>query len=493
MHRFVCFASNGRRVPPDLQGAHLVGVDGLPVRAEIRWDDGFLRCTPRTQDPVGLSLLWPVPGIGTVQLQTTRLPARERPYNLHLELARQQLMRLTVKREEWGLFDYSGMDEISGHIEQCRQAFVQALQTADDPPIAAGHADTSLAEGLRAAEEMAVFHAHVFLGRRQQTGGFAKPFLGARLPAGPVNAAMLKPLAGICDFVDLPFVWRQIQPTEQARNFEVLEAWVAACAAAKLPVRGGPLLAFNVSSVPDWLYIWENDFESIFEAARDHVERTVKRFAKQVSNWVVASGLQADNVFGFSYEQTMELTRMAVAITKQCAPRAQVLLDVTQPWGEYFARNQQTVPPLLYADMAVQSGLNFDGFGLQFLFGIGTDGYHLRDPFQVSALIDKLANFGKPLHVTALGAPAQPAAHDAVASGGEWGGAWSEENQAKWLETLCQVALSKPYVETVSVQPLVDGPDNILTQGGLLRPDLSPRPALTRLGAMRQRLMSPSK
>jgi len=492
VHRFTCYPTRQRKNPPNLHGAHLVGNDNVPLRAEIRWEDGVIRCTPRMQDPVGLSLLWPVEGFGTIQLQTTRLPAREQPYNLHVELARHQLMRVTVKREEWGLFDYSGMDDIAARIDQSRDAFIRALQTSDHPEEAAQHADESLAHGLWAAEEMSRFHAGVFLGRRQQTGGFGRAFLGVRVAGATVQQAITKRLGDVFDFAYVPFIWRSIQPTEQAPAYEAVEAVIKACSTNKLAVRGGPLLAFGVSSVPDWMYIWENDFESIYEAAREHVERTVQRFARQVTSWVVASGLQADNVFGFSFEQTMELTRMAATVTKQIAPRAQVLIDLNQPWGEYYARNQQTVPPLLYADMAVQSGINFDGFGLQFLFGIGSDGYHLRDPFQVSALIDKLANLGKPLHVTALGAPScvAPDSQNGTPPGGEWHGPWSDAVQADWLTTLCEIALSKPYVDTVCIQTLVDQPDDVIASGGLLHANLTPKPAFGRLLEMRKRLIA---
>jgi hypothetical protein len=489
--RFKVYPAGGRRLPPNLRGAHMVGNDNVPLRTEVTWTDDEIRCTPRMQEPVGLSLLWPVPEFGTIQLQTTRLPARNAPYHLHVELARHQLMRLTVKREEWGLFDYPGMEDIAGQIDACRDAFVLALQNApDDPEQAAEHADEALRRGLWAAEEMARFHASVFLGRRQQSGGFARPFLGVAVPEAISNADLAKRVCDAFDFVYIPLVWRDIQPTEPDPNYAKIDACVKVCGDARLGLRGGPLLTFGVRSVPDWMYIWENDFEAIYEAAREHVERTVQRYAKPISSWIVASGLQADNVFGFSFEQTMELTRMAASVTKKIAPRSQVLIDLSQPWGEYYARNQQTVPPLLYADMAVQSGINFDGFGLQFLFGLDSEGYHVRDPFQVSALIDKLANLGKPLHVTALGAPsAPPPATDGDDSpGGQWHSPWSDDVQAEWLNTLCEIALSKPYVETVCVHPLSDGPDNVITHGGLLREDMSPKPALQRLIEMRQRI-----
>ncbi len=489
MHRFLCLPSPDLPYPPDLRGAHLVGADGVPLRAEIMWDRDAIRATPRMQDPVGLSLLWPVKGFGTVQLQTTRLPAREEPYNLHVELARHQLMRVTVKREEWGLFDFNGMEEIAAKVDRSRDEFIRALQHADDAERAARHADESLRIALWAAEEMAAFHASVFLKRRQSTGGFGRAFLGVTLPDG-CRSLPCAQFTELCDFVCVPFVWRSIRPTEHGPTWDALDACVKTCATAKLALRGGPLLAFGVRSVPDWMYIWENDFESIYEAAREHVEQCVRRYAKQFGSWIVASGLQADNVFGFSFEQMMELTRMAATVTKQIAPRSQVLIDLTQPWGEYYARNQQTIPPALYAEMAVQSGISFDGFGLQLLFGIDSDGFHLRDPFQVSALIDKLANLGKPLHITALGVPSVPAEGG---RGGQWHAPWSDEVQADWLVTLSEVALSKPYLETICLQPLVDSPDAVIPSGGLLKPGGQPKPAFARLTELRQRLIAPEK
>lgn len=491
MHRFSCYLKGPGQRAPDLHGAHLIGTDNVPVRAEIQWDGTTIRCTPRTQDPVGLSLLWPVDGVGLVQLQTTRLPIREQPYHLHVELARHQLMRLSVKREEWGLFDYSGMDDIAAQIDTARDAFIKALQCIEKPEKAARYADESLAVGLAAGEEMSRFHAGIFIGRRHQSGGFGRPFLGVSVPPGLKNAALAQQLGQLFDFVRLPYVWRSIQPSESASQYDELDTALRTCGTAGLSLRGGPLLSFGVQSVPDWMYIWENDFEAIYEAARAHVERTVRRHAKQVNSWIVASGLHADNVFGFSFEQAMELTRMAATVTKQVAPRSQVLIDLAQPWGEYYVHNQQTIPPLLYADMVVQSGINFDGFGLQFLFGIGTDGYHLRDPFQISALIDKVANFGKPLHITALGAPsAAPANSKELAAGGQWRTPWSDQAQADWLTALCEIALSKPYVETVCLQCLADDVNDIITTGGIVRADHSPKPVFNQLLDMRRRFLA---
>ncbi len=492
MHRFRFFLPQEDGFPT-LSGAYLVGADGVPARGELRISGDQILCESRNTDPLGLSLLWPVRGAtpaagGVLQLETTRLLARETPYHLHIELARQRLLRISMKREEWGLFDYSGVEPIAADIEKAQELFIAALQKADQPVEAAALADESLAASLAASEKLCQFHANVFLARRQQGGGFTRGFLGVTLPAGVIKSGPPK-LREVFDFARVPFVWREIQPKEQGASYETLDAWVKALQKAGLAVRGGPLLNFGVQFVPDWMYIWENDAEAISDFALDHVRRTASRYANLIHHWVVASGLHADSVFPFTFEQIMDLTRMAASTTRQAAPKAQLIVDLTQPWGEYYARNQRTVPPLLYAEMVVQAGVSFDAFGLQLTFGMDSEGFHVRDLLQISALIDRLANLGKPLHITALAAPSEsPAGRGRCATGGEWRGPWSEQTQAEWITACSEIALSKPFVESVCFQTLADGHASPIPSSGLLRENLSPKQVFGKLAALRSRL-----
>lgn len=487
MLRFQLGPSAQRSGFRDLRGAHLLGADAVPVRGELRMDNGEIACDPRQDDPTGLSLLWPVPEYGAVQIETTRLPQRAKPFLLPLELVRQRLMRINIKREEWGLFDYPAMDDFAGTIDEARALFVQALQAADQPERAATLSEQALHKALTASEEMCSFHANVFLNRRHQTGGFARPFLGVAAPNGAPKQETLVRIRGAFDFLRLPLVWREVQPKENVLKYDVAESWAVAAKKAGLGLLGGPLLNFGVRFVPDWMYIWENDFETIFEYAQEHLRKTVKRFADKVQTWIVASGLHADNALAFSFEQVMELTRMATNVARAAAPRAKILIELVQPWGEYYGRNQQTIPPFLYADMLVQSGINFDGFGLQLLFGIESDGFHFRDPLQVSALIDRLANLGKPIHVTALAAPSGMS----HATGGSWRGEWTEQSQAAWIDATTQLALSKPYVECVCLHELMDGPETMIPSSGLIAANGAPKPVLAKLSQLRTRLQNP--
>jgi hypothetical protein len=262
-----------------------------------------------------------------------------------------------------------------------------------------------------------------------------------------------------------------------------------------IPVRGGALLSFAERNVPDWLYIWEHDFDTIRDLAFEHVRRIINRYGQYVQTWEVIAGIHANNCFTFNFEQLMELTRMAAAVTKQLSPRSTAIVGIVAPWGEYYARNQRTIPPLLYADMASQSGIAFDAFGLQLLFGPAVDGMFVRDLFQISSMIDQFAKFGKPMHITAVQAPSgdgpRPDASSTTSvplGGGFWREPWNERIQAEWLRKFVEIALSKPFVESVSWNVLVDGAASPIPSGGLLRTDMQPKPAYEQWVKLRSEL-----
>ena len=140
---------------------------------------------------------------------------------------------------------------------------------------------------MEASDDLCRFHASVFLDRRRQAGGFSREFLGVGLlPAAPPKA-LIKGFSKVFDFVQIPFVWRDIQRDEQSSDYSAIDKWVAAGAKAGLKVRGGPVLSFGVQSVPDWMYVRENDYEAVAGFAREHVRRSVQRYAGKIDSWIV--------------------------------------------------------------------------------------------------------------------------------------------------------------------------------------------------------------
>jgi hypothetical protein len=474
----------------ELAGAYVVGTDDVPLRAEISFKDGVIVCDKRAAGPAGLAILWDVAGVGRVLLETVRVLERDKPYILQVEFVRARLMRLNQKLEDWGLMDFEDIDDVATMVYDARMLLIKALQ-ADTPAEAAAKGDEALSLTVRASERATEFHANAFFSRRKETASFSPHVVGCGVPLDQSPDIIRKRISSAFDFVTVPIVWRDIEPNEQTFNWKPLDTWVEALSKAKIPVRASALLSFHERYVPEWLYVWEHDFDTIRDVAFEHVRRIINRYGQYVHNWDVISGVHANNCFTFTFEQLMELTRMTAALTNQAAPQSTTTINIIAPWGEYYARNQRTIPPLLYADMAVQSGINFDAFGLQFLFGPGIDGMFLRDNFQVSSLIDQFAKSGKTLHITALQVPSATGGSDI--DGGHWREPWCEQIQAEWLARFVEVALSKPFVESVSWQCLTDTSEQLIPHGGLLSADLTPKKAYERLVDMRSEIHAASR
>jgi GH35 family endo-1,4-beta-xylanase len=477
-----------------LAGAYVVGTDDVPLRAEITFKDGVIHCKKRAAGPAGLALLWKLPDVGDILLETIRVPERDKPYVLQVELARGRLMRIQHKLEDWGLAENAGAEAIIAEVERGRDLLIKALQ-ADSPGEAAKIGEEALAVAVKASEELTHYHAEVFLQRRAQTGGFGKRTVGCSVDLVEPTDALRDRIVQGFDFVTLPIVWRNVEPSEQAFNWKQLDAWVELLDKYGIPMHGSALLSFNEQHVPDWLYIWEHDFDTIRDLAFEHVRRVLNRYGQYIQSWNVISGIHANNCFTFNFEQLIELTRMATALTKQVCPKAVTIIDLVSPWGEYYARNQRTIPPLLYADMAVQSGINFDAFGIQFHFGQELDGRFVRDMFQISALLDLFAKMGRPVHITAFQVPSKSGTDgsaskgkDATAGGGMWRKPWSEDVQSEWLTRFFEIALSKPFVESLSWHGLVDLDQGLVPHGGLLRWDHEPKAAFEQLLKLRSNL-----
>jgi hypothetical protein len=491
--RFKAYSHGKPLTAMELDGAYLVGSDGVPLRADIGLVNGEINCLKKAQGPAGLSLVWHVNGFGKLMLETTRLPDEDRLYNLNVELARGRLMRIGQKREDWGLFDSTDPAEITTDIDRARDLFIEALKT-EDPGKASQFADESLRLSCEAGERLSLYHADIFLSRRLHGGTFSRRVFGCAVDLASLNELYCRRLMEGFDFLAVPIIWRRVEPKEQEYNWTQLDTWIKWLTDNRRPIKAFPLVAFNEANIPDWLYIWEHDFETVRDLVYDHINRVVQRYGSVVQSWDVISAIHADNCFNFNFEQLMELTRMAATLTKQLSPRSTTVIDLIAPWGEYYARNQRTIPPMLYADMTVQSGINFDAFGLQFYFGVGREGMHMRDLMQVSSMIDRFGALGKPLHITALQVPSAttPDPWDAwggaasIENGGYWHEPWSEDVQARWLRDFIRVALSRPFVDTMTWRDLADYEGHYLPHGGLLHRDLSPKKAYEELVRIRR-------
>src|SRR3954465_4217773 len=127
MLRFRVFHEGVAPAELDLSTAYLVGSDSVPIRGEFVYDRGEIICRKRAVGPAALSLMWETKNFGTIMLETTRLPERDEPYILNLELARGRVMRLMQKREEGGIFDLADVPAINEKAMEARDLLLEVI------------------------------------------------------------------------------------------------------------------------------------------------------------------------------------------------------------------------------------------------------------------------------------------------------------------------------------------------------------------------------
>lgn len=494
MLKFAVFTDGQGDEALDLDHAYMVDADNQPIRAQIRLLGQNLFCEKRTEGLAALVVPWTVPAAGRVMLMTTGLPERPEAYNLTVELLRGRVSQNWEKKEDWG-YAYTGPSpEFVQSFDEVKRRFAQALASLDHPAQAAALAADALTTAVLMGEDLALEHARRGLIYRRDHRELVDLDFGVRIEPDCRQKAYQDRIFESFNYATLPLGWRCVEPREQEFAWEPLDYWVNWLGEKGLAIKAGQMLRFDKDSIPDWLYIWEGDFESIRDYAFEHVLRCVKRYAGRIEHWDIATGLHVDNSLSFSLDQIMEMTMMSARVIKKNTPQATAVLDLVLPWGDYFARNPRSIWPLKYAEMCINSGIEFDAVGLQIF--LGADDVYCRDVMAVSSLLDVFGSLGKPVHITAAGVPSAHKKDPAdasrgkcdVASGGQWHKPWDETVQSEWVDWFYHIAVGKPFVTAVSWTELSDRPGHQFPHAGLVGADLQPKQSYAMMLGMKKEI-----
>src|SRR5438270_5551744 len=179
--KFEVYRDGARELDYKPTAAVAMGPESVPVPGEVAFRDGLLSLDRGDGHAAGVSLLWDVGPLGSFQLETTRLPPREQPYNLNVELTRFRLMKIVQKLEDWNLFDFPRVERYTQRFSDAQVLFAEALGKMEDPPAASRMADQSLAMAIDLSEQLAQFHAELLINRRRQAGPLVKHVFGTRV------------------------------------------------------------------------------------------------------------------------------------------------------------------------------------------------------------------------------------------------------------------------------------------------------------------------
>jgi hypothetical protein len=492
MHQFLVFDDHG---PPErlpLAGAHLIGRDETPLRAEISFRDGLVRCRWRGKEPAALALMWDAGSMGRLMLQTCLLPERDAPYLLSLELARSRIRHFIAKSEDWQMFDLSAEHPAMRRWEEARELFTDAMNEPDVRR-ADRHARASVTAAVDASERLAMAHAEVLLHRRFGTRAASATVLGVGVWPAAFSPELEAVLQRDADILVVPLPWRQLEPAEGRYAWERTDALLTWAHQQGKPVVAGPLLDFSAGAVPPWVEVWRHDFDGCRDLAYDHMARLVERYRNAVTIWNLAAGLNINSHFTFTPEQMVTLVRTAAVLVRQLRRGAKTMVELVQPFGEHVVAHRDSVAPMMWVDRLLQEGIQVDSVGVRLQFGAASlgSGGATRDLFQISALLDRLLPLDIRVMITGLGVPSAAADRATDELVGHWRSGWSPAIQAEWSARIFAIGMSKPFIDAVVWGEASDHPAAMVPASGLLAPGGAPREILPSMLSLRRRLKRP--
>jgi hypothetical protein len=474
----------------DAQQAYLAAADQTPWRCRVHSSPETLLVERSVSDSGNLHIPWHVEGQGKLYLSTATLMERPKPYHLAIELARGGVNQARGQLAEWVAVGMKVPEEIRRRLHDAVECFSQAVTAQNDPPSATPRADRALQLALEVTRMLVASYAEQALEARRQIADDARRLLAARLDDAPLDTDTANRVRASFNAAVAPLTWREIEGKEQTYRWDDSDEQIDWCREQGVQVVAGPLLRLDDQALPDWLYLWEGNFDHIMTFAGQFVEQAVQRYRGSVDLWQCAARINLGHALSMSEEDRLRLAVIVVQTIRRIDPQTPAVLFFDQPWAEYMARQETVLSPFDFADAMVRAGLGLTGLGLELNLGYSPGGMLPRSPLALNRLLDHWSLLGLPLYVS-LTAPSSadvdPQSRGAarvlpeVAAGG-----WTERAQQAMAERYVPLLLSKPAVQGVFWNALRDRVPHEWPHSGLIAPDGRPKPALDTLAALRR-------
>jgi len=466
-----------RIAPDDLNRIYIAGSEEIPWSTHTSWDGDVLVVERSVNDSGNVSVPWQIGDLGKFTLTTATLRERPRPYQLEVELARGLIQRIRIRLHLWQTLGLVSPVKLLDRLQAATREFSLAATTQQEPAESATAALRAITHAFSVAEDLVADYAQQAIAARQQQAPLST-LLGVSLGAEIPDAKTRRQLVDACNVIQLPISWRALEAREGRRDWKQTDQQLAWCQKAGLKIAAGPLLQLDDLGIPDWLYLWEGDFDSLARLMIDHVRAVVTKYAGRVHLWHVASSVNTCKLLSLEEEQRLFLVAEALDVVRQIDSRTPTVVSFDQPWAEYLAHQEEDLAPLHYADALVRADLGVSGFGLNISAGFRPHGCSHRPSFEVGRLLDQWSVWGLPLMVSL--STASSAIEDPLAKQGidvEFKNA-SPDSQRDWAASVLPVLLARPSVQVVLWEQLTDRVAHRFPNAGLFDTYGRPKPTV---------------
>jgi len=272
------------------------------------------------------------------------------------------------------------------------------------------------------------------------------------------NAIYKKRFADVFNYATVGFYWLGYEPERGKPNYEYTDKVVAWAAERGIRMKGHPLLWGNEAGVPKW-----SQGQPPPEVQKARVQEIVRRYSGKIGFWEVVNEPAHEHAIKID-----EPYRWA----READPKATLIVN------DYHVLANGYPPFFKLLEEAKAAGVPFDGIGIQ-----AHEPRTMRFPLdEVQRILDRYATLGVPMHITEF----TPASSGQPITGSQRTGIWNEMAQAEYAERFYRIIFGHPATAGITWWDLCDK-GAWLPGGGLLRVDLSPKPAYDALWRLIQR------
>ncbi|MBA62129.1 MAG: hypothetical protein CMJ76_07160 [Planctomycetaceae bacterium] len=456
-----------------LRSCYMTGLEGIAWERELIVSGNRLMIDRQTHESGHFFFPWRTENGLDFMLGTTSLRETKDEYHLEVELARGTLHRLrSYLAERSNQFELSRT--YTEKLTEAHERLIEAVFSWRTDFQQAGRSAANAIElCLDVINGLLVEDAGHLMEARHQAG-MSNSMFGVKLGRLPDDQEDREVLAQTFDSVMLPFNWKDLSPDEGKFQFFDVDQMLQWSHRHGKKVFAGPLIELTDAGLPQWIYLWQNDFAKVQNYVIQYVQEVVRRYKGRVHAWHASCGLNSASVLGFSEEQTVRLAVDVVETIRHLDNSTPVIVSFDFPWGDYAANRRSDLSPLQFADALVRAELGINGIGIDLSFGAAANECTPRDFLELSRMLRQWSSLQLPLVVGVSLPTAFEQEEGELPAEGFW--------DITSALNLLRVLRSKPSVQALFWNQLTDG--TAQRSGGVLALDRRPKEMLYRLQAL---------
>jgi endo-1,4-beta-xylanase len=467
--------------------------------SDTRWDAFYSDITSASETGVaisntegeerfGINVRWNVEGFGYLfitadnggEFYTLPPAGQTQELELNYELAKSRVVRNRQRLAAHISDGWRPSREVQGLIDLSEGFYEDAIR-ATEQVRRAHYAQQALHYALHGGEALELDRARHLIAQQGSREGF---FMGcdARGFFHMDPDVFMDLFTELFDYATITYylVTRttgmpDFEPVQNQKRFDTRDALFGRLRERGITVEGRPIFWPYHSVTPDWLR--SLSYNDLLRYVERHTREVVGHYGDRMYGWEIVNEFHDwANEVQVTPDQAVEITKLACDVARDTAPNVHRLINNCCPfaeyvqlrmWGEREALYPQRTPWKFMRDL-VDAGVDFTITGQQMYFPF-------RELQDTIMLVERMAEFGRPVQLTEVGATSGPTRRSVFDGTVEmptdpyvWRRPWDEKLQSDWMEGLYTLAYSKPWIEAVNWYDFMDG-QAFIRNGGLIR------------------------